>query len=424
MLFHLPQVVDSTSSSSSESLTNGRSSSRDCLDELYFGSNSSSSWDSVACACPTSGTVLHFLSYSSAADVTGGTEQSTVNSSNSPLHLIAIHGSHSSISTPREQSDYRTSLINCRRRLAESLFGCGESNPRSLVSSSFEARLRGILLYVMCNVMGRETKPNWIFPAIPSTNPMLDFTPFPIDSPGLFIEKEQLHCTTTDGTGKLRELVLPFFPAASSLQSRLSQSSLLRPLPGLYQYSVDLKSDDNAMERKECKTMPGLIVRPLPAAQEDLRLSPPSLVFQCKSLIEAQTLVEQKLYGRTSKIGWRGNGRLGSLLVTHPSTIGLDIRIYESSCDEWVLSSSFDESQDSLLAGSLAELQSAHVVSDGKQKATVEASSAGNVGSGDCWVEFRSNMKHPLGFLKQFATSLLQKTSQVKVAKPPDLPYE
>ncbi|KAL7435415.1 hypothetical protein ACHAXH_006388 [Discostella pseudostelligera] len=426
-LFHLPQI-QIYNIKSSESQTGRKT--RDCLDELHFGkdsSSSSSSWDSIACACPTSGTILHFLSYCSGTADERQRSRS-IDDVNSPLHLIAIHGSSAlEHFDPTNNTQYRSVMIECRRRLAETLES--EHIIPHPFAWTFEARLRGLLFYVMCNVMGREPQPNWIIPTQPSTTPILDLTPlFPSNAKDALVHSidDEHRCNHTDCIGKLREIVLPFFPEVSSLQTTLSQSSLSRPLPGLYQFQIGSEYGKETVNRTTNKpNTPGLIVRPLPAAQEDLRLSPPSLVFQCKSLVNVQTLVEEKLGGRTSKIGWRGNGQLGSLIVSHPSITGLDVRICESTGDEWVLSSSFDESQDSLLAGSLAELQSVHVVSDGKHNDIEKASTVGDkhTANGDCWIEFRSNVKHPTGFLKHFAHSTSPKSPHL-VAKPPDLPYD
>ena len=143
--------------------------------------------------------------------------------------------------------------------------------------------------------------------------------------------------------------------------------------------------------------------------------------------VQTQKLVEDKLGGRTFKIGWRGHGQLGSLIATHPTIRGLDVRICEAKGDEWIPAPSFDEAQDALLAGSLAELQSTHVVSEGKSNGdngeVTNVKGDEKTGKGDCWVEMRANARHPSGFAKHF-TSLLQKPAKNKIAKPPDLPYE
>jgi len=430
-LFDLPRI-DTESIS-----TTGK---RDSLDELHFGS-SSSSWDSVACACPTSGTVLHFLSYSD-----DQYEEATNSEHPASLHLMAVHGSHSS-SLPLTQSPqtskeaYLHALMECRQRLAGSiqerqLFShSGDKDGLVSASSNLEARLRGLLFNIMCSGMGRQPNPSWILEKNPSTtrsiSPLMDLTPLTSNlSPPIYSNEKtspiignESQPAKQDHTGKLRELAMPFFPGVSSLQTKLSKSSLPRPLPGLYQCSAGSNGTKSATKRNVTDD-PGLIFRPLPAAQEDLRLSPPSLVFQCESLEGAQKLVEGKLGGRIEKIGWRGHGQSGSLIVNHPSIIGLDIRICEAPGNEWKLEGMFAEAQESLLAGSLEELQSTHVVSEGKGDSTSTVKKDTKTLNADCWVEFRSNIKQPLGFFKQFTSSIFQKPARTKVAKPPDIPYE
>ena len=83
---------------------------------------------------------------------------------------------------------------------------------------------------------------------------------------------------------------------------------------------------------------------------------------------------------------------------------------------KWVPNSGFDVAQDSLLAGSLEELQSAHVVLEGKSLVKEDKTN-----KGDCWEETRANISHPSGFMKQL---LSPKKQTVTVAKPPSIPYE
>ena len=54
-------------------------------------------------------------------------------------------------------------------------------------------------------------------------------------------------------------------------------------------------------------------------------------------------------------------------------------------------------------------------------------------GLGDCWVEFRANLKKPAGYLKNVLVSRTTntsltgggaKTSKTRIAKAPNLPYE
>ena len=308
-LFHLPRI------------TRGSESARDGLDQMHFGSNSSS-WDSAACVCPASGTILHFLSISS--------DKSEANvdnrNNNSPLHLISVHGPHTSLSSSSQHSSeehYQLALAECRQLLADGInkrqiFAQPDDTNKSSMISSVESRIRGMLFYFMCNVIGRQPNPSWILGKSPTTScpisPILNLKQLPSgdskspESGSKIGSNGQASVITHhENTGKLRELALPFYPEVSALQIKLSQSALYRPLPGLYQCLVNPEQEANTTKSRTAND-PGLIFRPLPAADEDLRLSSPSLVFQCQSLKEAQELIEGKLGGSTFKIGWRGHG--------------------------------------------------------------------------------------------------------------------
>ncbi len=437
----------------------------DALDELHFGS-SSSCWDSIACACPSSGTILHFLSLSSSEEeenvkakeeegIHRGEEcdDDDVGNLTSPLRLIAIHGSHSDsvigsdvVDEDHDDTHRRRrlddALVECRRRLAGAIRHGGRdidaatettttktSGSPSLVAAVV-ARARGLLAHATRVVAGRRIDPDWIMPTLGISSPsFLDLTPillFPRDDRVL----RNSSPPSDDIGGGLRELVLPYSSHdPSSLREKLTRSSLYRPLSGLYQCIVgsDIADDGSTTNGGGMRstttetTNPGLILRPLPAADGDMRLSPPALIFRCKSLSGARELIEGGLGGRTHKIGWRGHGRPGSLIVSHPSVMGIEIRIRESSSDGgWALSSSFDESQESLLAGSVAELQSTHVTSEGWNDDTTSVRGDAKIGKGDCWVEFRSNATRPAGFVN----SLLKTPSKTSVAKPPNIPYD
>jgi len=355
-------------------INNSTSNMRDSLDKLHFGSGGQESWHSTASYCQTSGsgTILHFLSLSTNDNNNDnkGKENPMV-----PLQLISIHGP--------------VSIVDCRQSLA---------NIIQSKQYTIETRLRGITFNLM-NKLGKHLTPAWILADNPTTShvsPILDLTNHSKDNCVTIGDKSH------ENIGKLREIVLPFFPNDSSLQSMLSKSSLARPLPGLYQCSVD--STD---ESKDTMVNNGLIFRPLPAAEEDLTLSQPSLVFQCQRLTDSQKLIEQKLGGKTHKIGWKGDDKLGSLMVRHPSLSGLDIRLVQSTTDDWIPTAGFDESTESLLAGSLDDLQSSHVVSDGNVTGDSSVKDE-KIGNGDCWIEMRSNVKQPLGFIKQFKSQKKQ----------------
>ena len=264
-------------------INNSTSNVRDSLDNLHFGSDGEEKWQSTASYCQTSGTILHFLSLS-----TNDNNNDTQDKGNMvPLQLISIHGLRS--------------IADCRQSLA---------NVIQSKQYTIETRLRGIIFNLM-NKLGKHLTPAWILASNPTTShvsPILDLTNH--STTLTESENKTKDFVTIDKSpeniGKLRELVLPFFPEDSSLQSKLSKSSLPRPLPGLYQCSV-VSTD----ESKDTIANNGLIFRPLPAAEEDLTLSKPSLVFQCQHLTDSQELIEQK-GGRTHKIGWKGDDNLFS----------------------------------------------------------------------------------------------------------------
>jgi hypothetical protein len=194
----------------------------------------------------------------------------------------------------------------------------------------------------------------------------------------------------------LKEIAVPaydfaMYPDGSNLLTRLSSSGLPRPKTGLYEWT-------------------NTRIRPLPTGSEDQRLPPPSLIFHCNSL-EGVSVEDHGAV--TSKIGFGGLGN-GQLIVLHKDLPGLDLRF----CSTTEASSSFAEAQESLLAASLADLQSANILSTGGEKGKADK----RVGLGDCWVEFRANLKEPVGFWRRYAVSKSKSTK--RIAKAPDLPYE
>ena len=173
----------------------------------------------------------------------------------------------------------------------------------------------------------------------------------------------------------LKEVVVPFFDYAeytdgSTILSRLSR--MQRPAVGVYQLG-------NRSVR----------VRPLPTAAEDRSLPPPSLIFHCNNLEEVNPT---EVGAKSGKIGFSGN-RIGQLMVQHEDLLGLDIRF----CSSEKVTSAFDEAQESLLAGSLEELQSTNTLQAGGEKSKDDD----RIGVADCWIEVRANLKSPSGFLRR-----------------------
>ena len=270
--------------------------------------------------------------------------------------------------------------------------------------------------------MGKQPTSSWLFAKVPTSS---SYQPVHLDTrPFNHTTNNNAHISRSNKNEEfqLRELAIPFFPEMSTLQQHLSKSSLSRPIPGLYQYiQPGFSSNANASRSKQ-STNNGLILRPLPSASEDFRLPQPSLTYQCKSLPEAQEMIK-KLGGAIAKIGWRGDGQNGSLIVSHPTIRGLDIRLVETT-GVWVPNSYFDEAQEALLAASLDDLQSSHVITEGNEDKDkgIDRDVDPKTLRADCWVETRANIKNPLGFLSKRWT--LKSQSNPAVAKPPDLPYE
>ncbi|KAL7520988.1 hypothetical protein ACHAWX_005678 [Stephanocyclus meneghinianus] len=423
-------------------LTESTTEAIDRLDQLHFGGSSSIKWDSVACICPTSGTILHFLSL--ANDESSHETREEENDVQSSHSLIAIHGGVQSALLYDQEYQFTTHtfvdvVLQSRRRLAEQLQNRQLFQPndaeRGSVLSWLESRLRGKAMRLM-NLMGKQLSSSWLLAKFPQTSTndvILDLRPFNLTSNKLDVipwkQKDRHHAF------QLRELALPFFPERSSLQQKLSRSSLMRPMPGLYQF-VQATCIKYPLNASKCQTTTddGLVLRPIPSATEDFRLSPPSLVCQCFSLAEAKESVENELGGKTAKIGWRGDGQNGSLIVSHPSVRGMDVRLVEIGSGNvgWVMNSYFHESQEALLAASLDDLQSSHVVSEGKGE-DEEGSNYRldpKILNADCWVEVRSNVKNPKGFVSKgwspgsLWNVLTSRNRATAVAKPPDLPYE
>lgn len=192
----------------------------------------------------------------------------------------------------------------------------------------------------------------------------------------------------------LKEVAVPFFDFAEYTNgtSFLSQFSKARRLQvGLYQWGDS-----------------GTRIRPLPAASEDRRLPPPSLIFHCNDFTQ---IAADTTGARIAKIGYGGN-RVGQLMLEHDDLLGLDIRF----CSSISASSAFSEAQDSLLAGSLDELQSTNTLLAGGEKVKDDD----RIGEADCWVEVRANLKSPSGFLKRAVRS--EPSNQRRLASPVNTP--
>jgi hypothetical protein len=214
---------------------------------------------------------------------------------------------------------------------------------------------------------------------------------------------------------KLREIVIPFddestYPNGLTLLQSLSNSALPRPKTGLFQWTSTSKLSANG----------GFTIRPLPIAKVDLNVPSPSIIFQCESLDQVQS--EFSRHAILNKVGFNSMTS-GQLMVNHHNLQGIDLRY----CQSKELSSIFQEAQESLMAGSLDDLQNVNVMVKGGNPQSVGENPAASPtrvdsmnGLGDCWVEFRANLKRPMGYFEGKS----RRKSVQRTVKAPDLPYE
>eukprot|EP00934_Nitzschia_sp_Nitz4_P000662 Nitzschia sp. Nitz4//scaffold102_size76354//57059//58180//NITZ4_005640-RA/size76354-processed-gene-0.45-mRNA-1//-1//CDS//3329532273//662//frame0 len=200
----------------------------------------------------------------------------------------------------------------------------------------------------------------------------------------------------------LKEVVIPFFDNAAynddtTLLGRIGAAQLTRPTVGLYQWPGTLTH-----------------IRPLPTAAEDQRLPPPSLVFHLDNMDDIRVHEERGV--QVAKIGFGGH-RIGQLMLLHPDLLGLDVRV----CQQEGYSSAFAEAQESLMAGSLDELQSTYALLEGGGNQVGKEDD--RVGNADCWVEVRANLKNPSGFFGREGGMRRGKSTH-RIASIPNLPPE
>ncbi len=217
--------------------------------------------------------------------------------------------------------------------------------------------------------------------------------------------------------GDLKEIVIPFdfsntAPGNSRATtfidtlSRTNQDKFNRPVTGLYQLPYS-----------------NVCIRPIPMGKEDRQSNvSPTLIFQSSVehmdgiLKRYDTTKTQDRTTKFMKIGYTGRQSDGQIMISDGSQYGgMHVRL----CSQQKPSSVFAEAQDSLFASSLSELQSQDVL-----LAKKESSADPRTNNTDCWVEFRANLRHPLGFLPSSSFLSTASSSPPKIAKAPNLPYE
>lgn len=363
----------------------------DALDGIIPFRSNSTSWDSVVSREAASGTILHFLSINGSVE-NRDKEQLSV------LSLVEQEAGVGSSSSVDESIQFSRNLLaeQINNRAGQSFF-----SPSSTTKIAMKHSL-----------LGQSVTTNDLLGfggGLPLLKPLAGASLEAASSPEVTTKKNK-----NEPTIRFKELCIPHFddasyPDGSTLLSTLSES-LHRPAVGLYQFRCN-------------ENHKGIAVRPLPSAKEDRMLPFPSLVFYKSNDDESNSTDDGNAASkpddgcRTAKIGF-SSSKTGQYMVSHPDLPGLDIRLTDTED----FSSHFAEAQQALLAGSLSELQSNNVLLEGGGDNNESRSDSMN-GLGDCWVEFRANMKQPSGFFnKRSANS--SSSSQPKVAKAPDIPYE
>ena len=385
-------------------------------------------WDSVASRCRETGTILHLLSIDYNDNSNDDTIASDEEKMQQNLSLLAI--------TPPSVSSLSTDSLKLARDALASHIREQMSNPTSTPTTSLQYYYHGVKLYTMWK-LGIQITSEYILGPQNNGLPILQFpNPNNISVRNVHnsIKNEKEKDTSGLSSSSVREIVIPHLNNAkyshngSSLLNELA-SNMHRPLTGLYQWKTQENSDQN------------VFFRPLPTSDQDLVLSSPTIVFRFNHDLNEIIQKKEDINIQCDKIGFNG-GKNGQILIQHESLTGLDVRF----CNSPDLSSTFAESQESLLAGSLQELQSAHVLTEGsnnnhnnmnnvdQEKNTSNVRSDKMNGLGDCWVEFRANIKRPTGFFKQMKqaankmnltnTSTTKTTSNSRIVKAPNIPYE
>jgi hypothetical protein len=354
-------------------LNKNQNGENDELDEAFQSSipGFSRSWDSVASRCPNSGAMIHFCSMQNANNSKSANHHRKVSFS-----LLAV----TDTTAPSSSSHYSDYILSCRNLLAS-----------HVKENAFVLKMKYLV--------GRPiTTADLLRSMSKGGLPLLSL---PESSEEVTEPREN---TTKNHKQRpfLKEVVIPYFDDAvyadgSSLLSNITR--LQRPTVGLYNWSTGSSSSSSSIR-----------IRPLPTAAEDQVLPPPSLIFHCEYSEEIN--VEELPHGATTaKIGCNGRNGNGQLMLRHADLVGLDVRY----CPQTSVSSSFSEAQESLLAGSIDELQSTNTLLAGGGGET--ANEDDRLGKADCWVEVRANIKRPWGFWHR-------SSSKKRTAKPFNLPYE
>jgi hypothetical protein len=381
LLSSLLAPLPSTTRTSSSPNIADPDTSGDNLDKVFASSipGFSCSWKSIGISCSVSGSVIHFCSLDG-ENRGSGSNNSNDSSLTTPFSLLSITDGVTGADDADNVTESQTiqSIQRSRDELATQF--------SQLSSATKHIRLS------LKRLAGRPVT-------------ALDLLRETVSADGLpFMTLEDSmnsrDASTDHTTPYLKEIVVPFFDYAeykdgSTMLSRLAMVDTTRPAVGVYRWPGSLTC-----------------IRPLPTAAEDQRLPPPSLIFHHESIQDEDTGTIADSGLQRARIGYSGGMNDGQIILLHADLRGLDVRL----CTRTKVSSAFSEAQESLLAGSLDELQSTNVLLAGGEKAVDDD----RIGKGDCWVELRANVKRPSGYLRTKKGG----TVKQKIATIPDLPYE
>jgi len=351
------------------------------------------SWDSIGAQDAVSGSVIHFCSIgvrrSNVKSIEENSNEQDQNQQDIPFSLLAITDTGNDQSDDSKKKEYNGNaeidvvIRNVRCLLASRINEGGALNSTSLILKYF---FKGKL--TVCDLL-KNISPDGL--------PLLSI---PSNMPSKIVDDG---CVPNSTTTCLKEVVVPYFDYAaykdgSTFVSKLGLARTRRPAVGVYEWPIN-----NTRNTRTC-------IRPLPTGAEDQTLPSPSLIFHCEF---PENEVKIKEYGfREARIGY-GGGRSnrGQVMLLHKDLIGLDIRY----CPRTKVTSAFSEAQESLLAGSIDELQSTNILLAGGEEAKHDE----RIGNADCWVEERAKFKRPSGYLWSKKTSRKQ-----RIARIPNIPFE
>ncbi len=522
----VPLSPSSSSSSSPPSLQSSSPSSSSYCDALNetFHPKLQYKFNSHASICERSNTILHFLSIDACShdnddsnynndgdgDVSNNSRFSN-NDVNAAMAILAITPGPSPSMNNSEIEALCAQYINATRNTISTQIqnqSQGQSQGQNIpLNLNLNLMSIGTKLAFLKYWNYRSISPRDLFRLHSNDLPFLDLSPtISSPTPSTTSSLSPLPPPSSDETTKrkfqLREIVLPFFDSTTYVNGKsmlqiFSESGLQRPMTGLYQWNDNdnNKGNDNDNNNNDDgsnnNNSNSIVFRPLPSPSIDIKLPPATFVYQCDTLDDAKNqlvqLQNQEVPISTSmsmpmdniqltKVGFNGyqnNGQLrvessynnsNSSSTSTAATAALPSSLEFRYCDAKELSSTFAEAHESLLAGSLDDLQNVNVMVEGTKTSTGgstdgddnrqlmkknEARVDSMNGLGDCWVEFRANMKQPSGFFKKspvgtnneggnirqwlsaFVQGFMRNSGNTtkngrssRVAKAPDIPYQ